>query len=128
MTSTYRSWQAYYPVFLRMVRGLGFWGGYAEHQELASLDGPEESFLRPEPHALAQAPSGYVDIFLKERLPSLLFNDPLTCVLTQPIYGDRIYMSCTQKVASLLTAELDDVFPISAANRLPDSPPHTQLY
>ena len=49
-------------------------------------------------------------------------------MLTQPIYGDRIYMSCTQKVASLLTAELDDVFPISAADRLPDYPPQIQLY
>lgn len=98
-----------------------FWGGYAEQQSRATIMGPEESsFLRPEPYSMIRLPSAQLGTLLQAHLPSILFDDSVSCVLTQPIYGDRIYVSCEHRLATVLASEFSDVFPILPTDPMSD--------
>ncbi|MCS4484978.1 hypothetical protein NXS08_05785 [Gleimia sp. 6138-11-ORH1] len=102
-----------------------FWGGYAEQQSRANIMGPEDSaFLRPEPYSMIKVPSAQLGTLLQEHLPSILFDDSVSCVVTQPIYGDRIYVSCEHRLATVLAHEFGDVFPISPTDSIPDHLPY----
>ena len=102
-----------------------FWGGYAEQQCRANIIGQEESsFLRPEPYSMIQLPTGQLGALLQEHLPSILFDDSVSCVVTQPIYGDRLYVSCEHTLATALASELGDVFPASSTDPMPDYLPY----
>lgn len=102
-----------------------FWGGYAEHQSRANIPGPEESsFLRPEPYSVIRLPPAQLGTLLQTHLPSILFDDSLSCVVTQPIYGDRLYVSCEDRLATVLVSEFSDVFPISPTDPVPDYLPY----
>ncbi|MBS5918636.1 MAG: hypothetical protein KIB42_03285 [Varibaculum cambriense] len=102
-----------------------FWVGYAEQQCRANTIGPEESsFLRPEPYSMIQLPTGQLGALLQEHLPSILFDDSVSCVVTQPIYGDRLYVSCEHTLATALASELGDIFPVSPTDPMPDYLPY----
>ena len=102
-----------------------FWSGYSEQQSQTHIMGPEDSaFLRPEPYSMIQVPSVQLGALLQAHLPSILFDDAVSCVVTQPIYGDRIYVSCEHRLATVLASEFSDVFPISPTDPMPDYLPY----
>lgn len=102
-----------------------FWSGYAHQQGQASIVGPaESSFLRPEEYSVSRLPAERLGGMLQSQLPAVLFDDSASCVLTLPIYADPIYVSCERRLATVLAAEFDDVFPVSPADRLPDYRPY----
>ncbi|AWE42808.1 hypothetical protein DDD63_08710 [Actinobaculum sp. 313] len=97
-----------------------FWGGYIRHMRTAALPGPEDSFLRPsEPYALIRETLADMGNLTLASLPSLWFSPDLSIVITQPIYADRLYVSCGTDMATQLTNHLPDVFPIAPTDRLP---------
>ena len=73
---------------------------------------------------MIQLPTGQLEALLQARLPSILFDDSVSCVVTQPIYGDRLYVSCEHTLATVLTSKLGDVFPVSPADPMPDYLPY----
>lgn len=73
---------------------------------------------------MIQLPTVQLGALLQERLPSILFDDSVSCVLTQPIYGDRLYVSCEHTLATALASELSDVFPASSTDPMPDYLPY----
>ena len=96
------------------------WCGYTEIGDCADHWGPEDSFLRPEPYVVTRVSPRRLRELLADHVPSLLFDSPLTCVLAQPIYLDRIYASCSHEMAARMTAELGDVCPASRQDPLPE--------
>ena len=97
-----------------------FWSGYAVCAEQAHLIGPVDSFLRPEEYTLREFSSRKLTSALNSCLPSLLFNSSISCVLTQPIYSDRFYVSCHKRIALALSDKLPDVLPVTAEDSLPN--------
>lgn len=100
-----------------------YWGGYIEFTSQATTIGPDHSFLRPEPyavvrHSLSSWVTHTADL---GRLPSILTSPNLHFVATQPIYADRIYVSCTNSLADQLMKSLPDIHPVSPDSPLPSS-------
>ncbi|QTG76144.1 hypothetical protein [Trueperella pecoris] len=109
---------------LALGDGLGewaaaYWGGYADFSSQADIIAPDDSFLRPEPYAIVEQslPQWVEYVADLGRLPSILTSPNLHFIATQPIYADRIYVSCTSPLADHLIESLPDVHPVS-----PDSP------
>lgn len=73
---------------------------------------------------MIQFATAQLEALLQAHLPSILFDDSVSCVLTQPIYGDRLYVSCDHRLATVLTSELSDVFPVSPTDPMPDYLPY----
>lgn len=81
--------------------------------------GPDDSFLRPEPYSFVHVPRHEIERLFRANLPSLCFDSDLSIVLSQPIYGDRIYLSYSYATAKNLQDTLADVYPISPNDPLP---------
>lgn len=100
-----------------------YWEGYEEFTSQDTTIGPNQSFLRPEPYTIIrQSLSSWAEHTADlGRLPSILSSPNMHFVATQPIYADRIYVSCTNFLAAQLIKSLPDIHPVSPNSSLPSS-------